>query len=147
MAAGEVEEKNNCNSSGDELDEADGPDNENWSISLRHGTLSKQLKALEYFTANGLNQAFNELDPKSTGKVAKTQLQILCINLCTVIKVPFSPEHIMKFMEETKELQFQDFLVYIGSKLLQKSKNDFLLFSLSLFFFLFFYLTVLGINL
>ena len=124
MADGEVDEKsNNCSlSSGDELDETDNPDSESWSISLRHGTLSKQLKGLEYFTANGLHQAFQELDPKNTGKVAKTQLQILCINLCTVLGVPFSPENIMKFMEETKELKFQDFLVYIGSNLLHKSK-------------------------
>ncbi|XP_066934419.1 switch-associated protein 70-like [Clytia hemisphaerica] len=113
-------DENITTTSSDEIDETDSPDAENWDISLRHGTLSKELKALEYFTANGLRQAFNVLDPKSTGKVTKTQLQILCINLCNVINVQFSPEDIMKFKDGEKELQFQDFIAYIGSKLLRK---------------------------
>ena len=133
-AQNEIEEKNNLSSS-DEIDETDSPDAKNWDISLRHGTLSKELKALEYFTANALRQAFNVLDPKNTGKVTKTQLQILCINLCNVVNVPFSPEDIMKFKDGEKELQFQDFVAYIGSKLLRKSEYFYVLYVVFTFFF------------
>ena len=119
-----VPEENKSNSSGEDenLDQTDGLDDENWGISLRHGTLSKKLRALEYFTANGLHQAFNVLDPQNTGKVIKTQLQILCINLCTVTNVPFSPDKIMKYKEEEKDLNFQEFLSYIASHILVESK-------------------------
>jgi hypothetical protein len=119
-----VPEENKSSGEEETLDQTDGLDDDDgsWGISLRHGTLSKKLRALEYFTANGLHQAFHVLDPKKTGKVIKTQLQILCINLCTVTNVPFSPDNIMKYKEKEKELNFQEFLCYIASQILVKSK-------------------------
>lgn len=111
----------NC-SSDEDTDKTE--DNSGWGISLRHDLLTKTLRALEYYTANGLNQAFNILDVKKSGNVPKTQLQILCINLCTVASIPFSADDLNNYEDSKKELSFNEFLVYIGSKILTKMKDS-----------------------
>lgn len=117
------EDKNNQQGSSGEEDQVDGVDKQTgkWDISLEVSTLKRELRALDYFTTNGLRQSFNVLDAKKTGNVAKTQLQIICINLCTVIDVPFSAADLNGYTGSL-ELSFDDFHKFISTTLLPKSK-------------------------
>lgn len=130
MADESCENKNNQQqqqqgSSGEDEVEVDGINEDKksgkWDISLEASTLKRELRALDYFTINGLRQAFDVLDAKNNGRVAKTQLQIICINLCTVISVPFSAADLNGFTESI-DLSFDDFHQYISTVLLPKSK-------------------------
>lgn len=106
-------------SSDEELDEIDAPLSEK-DKTRTDVTQERSINKLDYFISNGLRQVFEQLDVKSKGSLAKTQLQVICANICNVLKLKYSAEELVGYQKEKVELTFAEFWSYVNDELLPK---------------------------
>lgn len=77
---------------------------------------------LESAVLNSIRHSFQSLDETSSGKVAKSKLQVLCASICRDIGVTFDTQHLTDFKSPSTTITFQDFIQYLQDDLLSKGK-------------------------
>lgn len=76
---------------------------------------------LETVVLNSIRHSFQTLDENHSGKVAKSQLQVLCASLCfDCIGAVYDAQHLTDFKSPSTTLNFQDFMEYLQGHLLLK---------------------------
>uniref|UniRef100_A0A8C6SYD6 SWAP70 N-terminal EF-hand domain-containing protein n=1 Tax=Neogobius melanostomus TaxID=47308 RepID=A0A8C6SYD6_9GOBI len=71
--------------------------------------------------------AFTALDMDRRGKVSKSQLKVLSLNVCNIMKIPFDPcvleDHFKD--DDTGPLSEQGYMRYLSNFILNKPQDDF----------------------
>ena len=75
---------------------------------------------LETVVLNSIRHSFQTLDEANSGKVAKSQLQVLCASISLDIGTNYDAQHLADFKSPSTMLNCQDFLEYIQDHLLSK---------------------------
>ena len=79
---------------------------------------------LETVVLNSLRHSFQTLDEVKSGRVAKSQLQVLCASICLDVGTSYDAQHLADFKSPSTTLNCQDFLEYIQDHLLLKGGLD-----------------------
>ena len=75
---------------------------------------------LESVVLNSIRHSFQTLDECKSGKVAKSQLQVLCASMCLDIGAIYDAQHLTDFKHPSTTLDFEDFVEYLQDHLLVK---------------------------
>ena len=75
---------------------------------------------LESIVLNSIRHSFQTLDETNSGKVAKSQLQVLCASICLDIGTSYDAQHLADFKSPSTTLNFQGFVEYLEDHLLSK---------------------------
>ena len=91
------------------------------NMELSEETEEKQRPVkLESVALNSIRHSFQTLDENNSGKVAKSQLQVLCASICRDIGAIYDAQHLADFKSSSTSLNFQDFTEYLQDHLLSK---------------------------
>lgn len=71
----------------------------------------------ETVVLNSIRHSFETLDEANSGKVAKSQLQVLCAGICLNIGATHDAQNLTNFKHPSTSLSFQDFVQYLHDHL------------------------------
>ncbi|XP_074624495.1 switch-associated protein 70-like isoform X1 [Acropora palmata] len=71
----------------------------------------------ESVVLNSIRHSFEILDEANSGKVAKSQLQVLCAGICLNIGATHDAQNLTNFKHPSTSLSFQDFVQYLHDHL------------------------------
>lgn len=88
-------------------------------------TLEKlKLIQLSYAGENCFRHVYEFLDFNKEGHMNKSQLQVVCANVCRVLDISYFPEDLEQFIKDSKTLSIDEFLSYVGELVKQaQGKN------------------------